>query len=305
MKNEELVERIKNGLSVTADMQTLYENNLQLIKIYIKPYTAYEPLEDCLQEAYFGLWEAVKHYDRSENVLFMTYARFWIKQEVQRYIENCGSVLRIPNYKRQEVMRYKKTVQALSQELGQAPTDHEIARKMNITEKQLHELKMHSSGIASLDTALETSENITLCDTLQADFSLEEDVIDKIYEEYAESELWGIVEGYTDCAEYDIIKQFYIQNKTISEIAEDHKMTIERVQTIKECGLRKLRVGKAKRKILEKFEIADAGMYRSSLNKYKEHNFTSTVEFLAIRRMDIETEYRKRTNNLECSFEKL
>lgn len=78
MTNEALVERIKNGYSVTNNMQLLYEKNLTLIKKYIKPYTVYEPMEDCLQEAYFGLWEAVKRYETSENVLFMTYAMYWI-----------------------------------------------------------------------------------------------------------------------------------------------------------------------------------------------------------------------------------
>ena len=59
MTNEEIVENIRNGYSVTKNMQLLYDNNLALIKRYVKPYTAYESMEDLLQEAYFGLWEAV------------------------------------------------------------------------------------------------------------------------------------------------------------------------------------------------------------------------------------------------------
>ena len=69
---------------------------MPLIKRIVKPYTAYENMEDLLQEAYFGLWEAVQHYETSENVLFMTYAGYWLRQVIQRYIENCGSVIRIP-----------------------------------------------------------------------------------------------------------------------------------------------------------------------------------------------------------------
>ena len=38
MSNEELVERIRNGYHVTENMQVLYENNLPLIKKFIKPY---------------------------------------------------------------------------------------------------------------------------------------------------------------------------------------------------------------------------------------------------------------------------
>ena len=87
MTNEQIVAEIRNGHSVTDNMQLLYENNLPLIKKFIKPYVVYGEWEDILQESFFGLWEAVQHYEISENVLFMTYARYWIKQSAQRYIE--------------------------------------------------------------------------------------------------------------------------------------------------------------------------------------------------------------------------
>ena len=71
------VSKQTNGYSVTDYMQLLYESNLPLIKKFIKPYAAYEPMEDLLQEACFGLWEAVQHYETSVNVRFMTYAEYW------------------------------------------------------------------------------------------------------------------------------------------------------------------------------------------------------------------------------------
>ena len=133
MTNEQIIEKIRNGYSVTENMQLLYESNLPLIKLLIKPYAAYENAEDLLQEAYFGLWEAVQHYEISENVLFMTYARYWIKQSVQHYIEKCGSLVRIPSRVRQNMIRYNKTVQKLIQDHGRIPTDKEIADSMQIS----------------------------------------------------------------------------------------------------------------------------------------------------------------------------
>lgn len=96
MTNEQIVSEIRNGYSVTDYMQLLYESNLPLIKKFIKPYAAYEPMEDLVQESYFGLWEAVQHYETSANVRFMTYAEYWIRQSVQRYLEKCGSVVLQP-----------------------------------------------------------------------------------------------------------------------------------------------------------------------------------------------------------------
>ncbi len=110
MTNEELVKRIRGGSLVSDNMQLLYERNLPLIKQCIEPYAAYEPMEDLLQESYFGLYEAVQHYETSENVLFMTYVPYWIRQAVIRYIEKCGSAVRIPGNARQKIAKYKKSV---------------------------------------------------------------------------------------------------------------------------------------------------------------------------------------------------
>ncbi len=303
MTNEALVERIRNGYSVTDNMQLLYENNLPLIKRYIKPYTAYEPMEDCLQEAYFGLWEAVKRYETSENVLFMTYAGYWIKQSVQRYIEKCGAVVKIPSHTRQKIARYKKTVERLSQEQGRTPTDAEVAANMGVSVAAAQEIKGYMQGVASLDSPLSVDDELTLGDSVQADFSLEDETIDKMYEEYSKSELWGIVERFTSNRENSIIKEIFINNRTMAAVAREQGVTIDRIRQIKEKGLRRLRIGKAKRELLEKFDIVEAGAYRNSMNKFNEHGFTSTVEYIALRRAELQAEYEKHKRQVEIMFE--
>ncbi len=146
MTNEQVVSEIRNGYSVTDYMQLLYESNLPLIKKFIKPYAAYEPMDDLLQESYFGLWEAVQHYETSANVRFMAYAEYWIRQSVQRHLEKYGSAVRIPSHTRHKIARYKKTVQELEQESGRVPTGNEIADKMRVSVRLLPELKIQMQG---------------------------------------------------------------------------------------------------------------------------------------------------------------
>ena len=302
MTNEQIVSQIRNGFYVTDNMQLLYEKNLPLIKQFIKPYTAYEPIEDLLQEAYFGLWEAVQHYETAANVLFMTYAAYWIRQAVIRYIEKCGSVVKIPSHTRNKMTRYKKTVHELGQELGRTPSDKEIADRMNISVSFLLKLEAQMQGVVSLDTPLADDDSFTLTDTLQADFSLEDETIDKIYDQYSKNELWGIVERYTNDRENTIIKDYFVKDKSLSKIAAEQGITRERIRVIKENGLRKLRIGKARRELLERLDIVDATAYRNSMNKYNEHKFTSTVEYIAICRAEIQAEYEKRKNSIEIIF---
>lgn len=179
MTNEEIVAEIRNGYSVTELMQLLYENNLPLIRKLIKPYTAYECEADLLQESYFGLWEAVQHYETDRNVKFMTFARYYILLVVRRYIEKCGSTMRIPGHTRQKISRYKKTVQKLEQKKNYAPTSAEIVDLIGVSEEEVRAIESYRHGVSSLDSPLSVDNSLTLSDTLQADYSLEDEAIDK------------------------------------------------------------------------------------------------------------------------------
>lgn len=299
MSNEEIVFEIKSGISVTDNMELLYKKNLPLIKKIVKPYASYEPMEDLLNESYFGLWEAVKHYETSGNVLFMTYAPYWIKQSVQRYLENCGSVVRIPTHTRAKITHLRKTIDRIRQEQDREPTAAEIAGCMGASVEQVQEIQSYMQGVASLDTPLVEDNSLTLADTLQAEISVENETIDKMYAEHSKNELWGIVERFTSIRENEVIKEYFINRKTMSQIARESGISLDRIRQIKEKGLRRLRIGKAKRELLEKFDIAEAGLYRGGLNNYQEHNFTSIVEHLAIKQLDAEGRYKQHLAEIE------
>ena len=299
MNNEEIVSEIRAGRSVSENMQLLYEKNLPLIKRTIKPFAAYEPMEDLLQEVYFGLWEAVQHYETSEHTKFSTYAIYWWRQSVQRYLEKCGSTVRIPTHTRAKMSRIRKATSQLRQEQGKEPTAADIAALLGVSVEEVQEIQGYMQGVASLDTPISEDNSLTLADTLQADLSLENDTVDKIYSEHSKNELWGIVERFTSDRENDIIKEIFLHNKTMSAVAREQGVTIERVRQTKKKGLRRLRMGKARRELLEKFDIAEAGLFRGGLNNYKEHNFTSIVEHLAEKRIEAEERYKRHLAEIE------
>ena len=299
MSNEEIVFEIKSGISVTDNMELLYKKNLPLIKKIVKPYASYEPMEDLLNESYFGLWEAVKHYETSENVLFMTYAPYWIKQSVQRYLENCGSVVRIPTHTRAKITHLRKTIDRIRQEQDREPTAAEIAGCMGASVEQVQEIQSYMQGVASLDTPLVEDNSLTLADTLQADISVENDTIDKIYAEHSKNELWGIVERYTAIRENDIIKEIFLHNKSMAQVAREQELSFDRIRQIKEKGLRRLRIGKAKRELLKRFDIVESRLYRGSFNNFYEHGFTSIVEHMTGERVTAEERYKRHLAEIE------
>lgn len=89
----------------------------------------------------------------------------------------------------------------------------------------------------------------------------------------------------------------------MAAVAREQSVTIDRIRQIKEKGLRRLRIGRAKRELLEKFDIIEAGAYRNSVNKFNEYGFTSTVEYIALRRAELRAEYEKHKRQVEIMLE--
>ena len=115
-----------------------------------------------------------------------------------------------------------------------------------------------------------------------------------MYNEYSKNELWGIVERYTSNIENKVIADRYKQDMTYRDIGIKHNISFQRAREIEHNALRKLRIGKAKRTLLEKFEVVESGIYKTGFNSFNQHNFTSRVEFIAIRKAEIQEEYERR-----------
>lgn len=286
MTNEQIVEKIRSGCSTVKYMEMLYQKNLPLIKMFIKPYTAYEQEEDLLQEAYFGLLEAVNRYETSENVKFMTYASFWIRQVVRQYIENNSSLVRFPDHVYQKIFRYKSFVDNYYKDNGVMPSDKDVAKHFKITVHEVEGLKKYSQSVASLDEQMGNGD-YTLQDTLMADFELENNVVDKLFDEQRKNDLWGIIERYTSSRELGIITGRFKNSKTLAELAKEQGVSRNRIRQIEHCALRKLGRGMAKRELCEKFEVISAGLYRTGTNDFK-NTWESSVERIAIKKMKLE-----------------
>lgn len=292
MTNEQIVSQVKKGVSVTENMQLLYEKNLPLIKKFIHPYIHYESEEDLLQEAYFGLWEAVQHYESAEKVLFMTYAQYWVRQSVQRYIENNSFAIRIPSAYRQKISRYKKAVQELKQDLGRMPTDDEISEYSLLSTSVIQKIKIYMRGVVSLDAPLKEDENSSLSDMVSDDYNLENDTVDRIFNEYQKNEIWNIVERYTDKQQDWIINEYYRKGKTLLQIARETGLSLGKVRQCRDAGIQRLRMSKAQREIKQKFEIVNASVYRTGLNGFKAHG-DSIVEYIAVRNVELEESLKR------------
>ena len=293
LSNEELVARIRAGQNIKDNMQQLYNQNLPLIRQFIRPFLGYEDEADLLQQAYCGLWQAVQRYESSENVLFMTYAKFWILQDIRRYLEDNGSLIRIPSHRRQQIVKYKQFIRNFAREQGRAPTTEEIADFLGVSEKEVGNIQMYSKSIESLDRPLTSDdEDFTVGDTVADGSDLEQNVLDKLHDEAVSRELWDIVRAYTDDMQGQVIRAHFHDGKSLTEIAREYGVSMERIRQVKATGLRKLRRHKALNEIKQKCEVVEASLFRTSFASFKHRG--SSVESVVMRLEGLEEEYRQK-----------
>ena len=80
----------------------------------------------------------------------------------------------------QQKICYKKTVEKLSQEYKRTPTIQEISDSMNISVSEIQEIKAYMQDVSSLDCPLSNDSESTLSESIQADFSVEDSVIENV-----------------------------------------------------------------------------------------------------------------------------
>ncbi|MBU0754103.1 MAG: hypothetical protein KJ645_03120, partial [Planctomycetes bacterium] len=85
------------------------EKNLPKVTVMVRSYRSYGiSTDDLSQEGFAALIRAVEKYDWRKKVRFWTYAVFWVRQAVERYICFNKVTIRIPNYLQQKVRRLKR-----------------------------------------------------------------------------------------------------------------------------------------------------------------------------------------------------
>lgn len=85
------------------------EKNLQKVTLMVRKYQSYGVSSaDLYQEGYAALIRAVEKYDWRKKVRFWTYAVFWVRQAVERYICSNRGMIRIPHYIQQKIRRLRR-----------------------------------------------------------------------------------------------------------------------------------------------------------------------------------------------------
>jgi len=210
--------------------------NLYLVHYFCPAWIKEKPFfEDAIQEGTIGLITTVNGFDLDRNVCFSTYAKYWIKQYIRRYLENHRDTVRRSVHLHEMRKKISRTRQCYYAQHGCDPLPEEVAEKTGLGLKKVGNVdSAFSWGVISTDQI--NDEGDKLGDSLPSHYPSVDELIDekKVYESLDRS-LDRLGER-----DRDILKSG-LEGQTMKDISARYTVSRQRVQQIQQEAIKKLR----------------------------------------------------------------
>jgi RNA polymerase primary sigma factor len=240
----DLFKRLGEGDLSAKDI--IIEHNLRFVVKVAKRYMRRGlPFEDLIQEGNIGLIKSIKKFDYKKGYKFSTYAIFWIRQSLNRGIQDKSRSIRYPVHKYEKMYCIERAEKKFELENQRKPTIKELVDILNVTEeeikKDMREVETVSFDLP-IDSKKDSKRDITLGDVLKDDKHCTED---EAMEGNLKKEIKELLQEspLTEREKSILILRFGLNGTKmkLEDCASEFKVTYQRIEQIEAKALQKLR----------------------------------------------------------------
>ena len=225
----------------------LVTSNLRLVVMIAREYQkAFKNLLDLIQEGNMGLMEAVKNFDPYRGVRFPSYAVWWVRAYMIRYIMNDWRMVKIGTTQAQRKLFFnlQKEKEKIEAE-GLTPGPKLLAQRLNVKEDEVVEMEQRlASRDLSVDMPIGDDDEATLLNFLPDDKQTpEEQFAETQYNDLLREKMELFAKNLKD-KELVIYRERLLNEEplTLREIGEKYGISRERVRQIEERVKKKLKI---------------------------------------------------------------
>ena len=205
-------------------------------------------LDDLISSGVIGLMDAIEKYDPTRDNSFKTYAEFRIRGSI---LDELRAQDWVPRSVRDKAKLLDRTLVNLEQEMGRAPTDEEVAAKLEVSMDEFYELvnQVRPVSLLSIDDAA-TFSNVDKKSILnllegcklnnpftQLNLKAVKDIVTKSIQELPEKQRL-------------VLSLYYYEDLNLKEIGKVLRVTESRVSQLHAQAITRLRA-----KLTQHFEV--------------------------------------------------
>ena len=235
----ELAKRIERG-DLEAKEQMI-NSNLRLVVSQARRYQGHGlEMGDLVQEGMLGLIRAVEKFDWRRGFKFSTYGTLWIRQAIQRGLQNHGRTIRVPVHVAQRQVKVRKLESELNAKLGREPTDEEIAEVAELPVDEVIELRELNRAMTSLDQPVGDDGETAFGDLLASE---RPEPLEEVANADRDRRVNTLVDSLPDDEQEVIQLRFGLagdEPRTPRQTAMQLGITTAQVRKLEEQGLRRL-----------------------------------------------------------------
>ena len=220
------------------------KSNLRLIISIARKYAPRGSLlADLIQEGNVGLLKAIEKFDYRRGFKFSTYATWWIRQSITKYLAEHTRTIRIPVHIIETIYKISKIVSTkFYQEYGRDPTIEDLANITGMSVERLTQIFKYVKQPLSLEANVHHDEDTTLLEFIEDGNSTRPD--EYTFNNELSEKVRILLSTLSSREEKVIRLRFGIGEReacTLEEVGQKFGVSKERIRQIESMALRKLK----------------------------------------------------------------